>query len=103
MPELSEVKDELAKLVKRFESKTVGEWDEAATRKSLIDGFWEALGWDTDDPREVEVEKRTKMDDRTKRADYAFLEKGRAKFLVEAKQPSKKLTKDKDAIFQVKR
>jgi len=103
MPNLNTVKDDLAKLVKRFESKQKGEWDEAATRKSLIDGFWESLGWDTDDPREVEVEKRTEIDEHLKRADYAFLEKGRAKFLVEAKQPSKNLTRNRDAIFQVKR
>ncbi len=103
MPNLNTVKDKLAKLVKRFESKQKGEWDEAATRKSLIDGFWEALGWDTDDPREVEVEKRTEIDEHLKRADYAFLEKGRTKFLVEAKQPSKNLTRNRDAIFQVKR
>ncbi len=50
MNNLSATKDNLARLVKRFESKVLSEWDEASTRKSLIDGFGETLGWDTDDP-----------------------------------------------------
>ena len=102
MPELFAVKDELAVLVKRFESRNKTEWDEAGTRKSLIDGFWEALGWDTDDPQQVEVEKATKIEDHLRSADYAFLDKGRVRFMVEAKRPAKNLAKDRDAIFQTK-
>ncbi len=103
MAEVSILKDTLAKLAKRFESKHKNEWDEAGVRQSLLNPFWDALGWDTSDPGQVEVEKRTLIDEKTKRADYAFLLRGRAKFLSEAKQPTKNLANDKHAIFQLKR
>ncbi len=96
-------KDEISKLVKRYESKPKSEWDEAQIRNSLLNPFWRALGWDVNDPSQVEVEKRVYLPDHVKFADYAFLENKKIHFLVEAKSPAHDLIKDADAIFQMKR
>jgi hypothetical protein len=78
------------------------EFDEESTRISLINPFWEALGWDVRNPREVVHEKRVATRRGTKRADYCFNVRGRPAFVVEAKEAGKKLT-DPDAVFQAKR
>jgi len=93
----------IEKLVERYKSKPKSEWDEAQVRTSLINPFWQALGWQIDNPKQVEVEKRIHMSERTKFADYAFIEGKKIHFIVEAKSPAHNLMKDKDAIFQTKR
>ena len=94
-------KEILARLVRRFEQHR--DWDESQTKKSLIEPFWELLGWNIRDPDEVVLEKRVEMDAHLRRADYAFAVGGRILFLVEAKPPKRNLTKDREAIFQLKR
>jgi len=96
-------KNEILKLIERYEGKPKSEWDEAQVRTSLLNPFWRALGWEIDNPEQVEVEKRIHMTEHTKFADYAFMENKKTHFLVEAKSPAHNLIKDKDAIFQVKR
>ena len=94
-------KEILSRLVRRFEQHR--DWDESQTKKSLIEPFWELLGWNIRDPDEVVLEKRVEMDAHLRRADYAFAVGGRILFLVEAKPPKRNLTKDREAIFQLKR
>ena len=93
----------IQKLIERFDSKPKSQWDESQIRTSLLNPFWRALGWEIDDPNQVEVEKRVNMKDHLRRADYAFLDAGKVIFMVEAKSPAKKLLSDRDAIFQLKR
>ena len=97
----AEKKERLSRLLRRFEQHR--DWDESQTKKSLIEPFWELLGWNIRDPDEVVLEKRVEMDAHLRRADYAFAGGGRILFLVEAKPPKRNLTKDREAIFQLKR
>jgi len=90
------------KLIERYEGKPRSEWDEANTKRHLLEPFWELLGWDIENPNEVILEKKVREKEHTKNADYCFQHKGKELFLVEAKQPSKNLTSDKDAIYQIK-
>jgi len=113
MPELSKVKDELAKLVKKYraEPEKLGQ-NEARTRQYLIDPFWEALGWDMRNPDHVDVESNVQADQLdlsgeepagTKRADYTFLHSyNKTAFVVEAKKPKVSL-RDEKVINQLKR
>ncbi len=98
--------DSISRLVEVFEDVMRGrkalEFDEASTRASLIDPFWEALGWNVRDPREVVLEKRVPTRKGTKRADYCFNVRARPAFVVEAKHAGMKLT-DPDLVFQAKR
>jgi len=95
--------DVIEKLVERYKSKPKSQWDEAQIRNSLLNPFWKELGWDINDPAQVEVERRVNIREHIKFADYAFIDDGRTKFLVEAKSPAHNLIKDRDAIFQLKR
>ncbi|MDI6802927.1 MAG: TaqI-like C-terminal specificity domain-containing protein [Bacteroidota bacterium] len=74
--------------------------NEAETRLRFIDPFFEALGWDIRNPKEVRIESVLARTDST-RPDYRFLIDGKTKFFVEAKKPSVKLT-DPAPIFQAK-
>lgn len=73
----------LGELVARFSSGAVGflsrDYAEASVRRDFIDPFFTALGWDLKNERqlilnkrEVEIESRTIIDGRKKRADYLF-------------------------------
>ncbi|MBA4313027.1 MAG: restriction endonuclease subunit M, partial [Chlorobiaceae bacterium] len=74
--------------------------NEAETRLRFIDPFFEALGWEIRNPKEVRIESMLARSDST-RPDYRFLIDGKTKFFVEAKKPSVKLT-DPAPIFQAK-
>ena len=74
---------ELASLVARFSAGATGflarDYAEASVRQDFIDPFFTALGWDLKNERqlilnkrEVEIESRTLIDGRKKRADYLF-------------------------------
>jgi adenine-specific DNA-methyltransferase len=113
MNEISVLKDRLNDLVKVYESgkDTVFRHNEAQTRLSLIDPFWEALGWNIRNPDQVEVESALRHGElslgsdekeKGKRPDYRFLSKNRVAFVLEAKEPSKSL-RNKQYINQVKR
>jgi len=96
--------------VKEYRSKDT---KEAAIRQQFIDRFWEALGWDVGDTRQVGptqadviIEKNIETVEstglRNRRPDYLFRFGGFPRFIVEAKKPAVDIDADKDAIFQAK-
>jgi hypothetical protein len=81
---------------------------EAQLRDDFLNPFFRALGWDLENRagliqtrREVELESRTEVGGRQKRADYLFRSDGRDRFICEAKKPAE-LLHARDA-FQAKR
>jgi len=98
--------DSVKKLVEEFERLKGGppldSFDEAQLCTSYVEPFWEALGWNVRDPREVVKEKRVHLRASTKHADYCFQLKGKPQFILEAKDYRKRLD-DADFIFQTKR
>jgi len=96
--------------IKDYKSKDT---KEAAIRQQFIDRFWEALGWDVGDTRQlgptqadVIIEKNIETAEptglRNRRPDYLFRLGGFPRFIVEAKKPAVDLDEDKEAIFQTK-
>ena len=88
--------------------KDARKYDEAKVRAGFIDPFFEALGWEVKAgqrrvgrDREVIVEDRAGCGNR-RRPDYGFYLSGELKFYVEAKQPSRGLAGDLDAVYQLK-
>ncbi len=87
-------------------------YQEAEVRQDFLDGFFVALGWDVyhqqhPNPyeREVKIEKSVMVGDRGKRADYAFFTRPnflQARFMAEAKKPSRQLENPYDC-FQAMR
>ena len=98
MKNLTQTKDALAALAQRFRSHNYKSLNESQVRKSFIDEFWNILGWDTSDIRQVQVETRVG----TKKPDYRFLLNNKTAFFVEAKKPSEDLMKNTHHIFQAK-
>jgi hypothetical protein len=98
--------DSIKILVEEFERLKGGpapdSFDEAQLCTSYVEPFWEALGWNVRDPREVVKEKRVHLRASTKHADYCFQLKGKPQFILEAKDFRKRLD-DADFIFQTKR
>ncbi len=103
---------ELASLVARFSAGATGflarDYAEASVRQDFIDPFFTALGWDLKNERqlilnkrEVEIESRTLIDGRKKRADYLFRIEGTDRFVCEAKKPFETL--GSHYAFQAKR
>lgn len=94
---------ELNRLVEKFgqnlaELKGPG-YDEAKLRLEYLDPFFRALGWDMENragliqpKREVEIESRTTIGGRQKRADYLFRTEGRDRWVCEAKKPAEELS-----------
>lgn len=92
----------LRDLVARFSAGAAGflsrDYPEAAVRQDFLDPFFKALGWDLQNERqlilnrrEVEIESRTMIDGRKKRADYLFRTDGTDRFVCEAKKPAEDL------------
>ena len=103
---------ELTRLVARFSAGATGflarDYAEASVRQDFIDPFFTALGWDLKNERqlilnkrEVEIESRTLIDGRKKRADYLFRIDGTDRFVCEAKKPFETL--GSNHAFQAKR
>jgi hypothetical protein len=93
---------ELRRLVAKFERGltefTSSGYVEAQLRDDFLNPFFFALGWDlkNDDgliqsKREVEIESRTEIGGRQKRADYLFRTDGHDRFVCEAKKPAEEL------------
>ena len=112
-PSRSQARDEVERLVTDFsKNKTLykdpRKYDEAKVRAGFLDPFFGAFGWPVKEnqrrfgrDREVVIEDRAGLG-RSGRPDYGFYSAGELKFYVEAKQPSKNLADDPDAIFQLK-
>lgn len=83
-------------------------YSEARLRMDFLDPFFRALGWDIENKaglipqhREVEIESRTQVGSRQKRADYLFRTDRQDRFVCEAKKPAEEL--DARHAFQAKR
>ncbi len=81
---------------------------EAQLRDDFLNPFFRALGWDLENSagliqskREVEIESRTEIGGRQKRADYLFRTDGHDRFVCEAKKPAEEL--NSRYAFQAKR
>jgi hypothetical protein len=81
---------------------------EAQLRDDFLNPFFRALGWDLENSagliqpkREVEIESRTEIGGRQKRADYLFRTDGHDRFVCEAKKPAEEL--HSRYAFQTKR
>lgn len=81
---INQVKDQFSVLEKKFSDFDKNTLNESQTRLSFIDKFWNVLGWDVGDPRQVLVET---VDKRSKRPDYRFINNNKTLFFVEAKKP----------------
>ena len=103
---------ELARLVAQFEKNfkhyQSAAYDEASVRQEFLDPLFRALGWDVENKlgripqhREVEIESRTEIAGRQKRADYLFRTDRVDRFVCEAKKPAEKL--HAGYAFQAKR
>ncbi|MEI7903123.1 MAG: DNA methyltransferase [bacterium] len=97
--------DDFAAQIKVYKSTT---YDEANVRKDFLDPLFVALGWDFDNKarlipqhREVEIESRTEIEGRKKRADYLFRTDRLDRFVCEAKAPAENL--HAGHAFQAKR
>ncbi len=105
-------KAELARLVAQFEKNfkqyQSAAYDEASVRQEFLNPLFRALGWDVENKlgnipqhREVEIESRTEVSGRQKRADYLFRTDRQDRFVCEAKKPAEKL--HAGYAFQAKR
>src|ERR1039458_7101510 len=81
---------------------------EAQVRDDFLNPFFRSLGWDVENSagliqtkREVEIESRTEIGGRQKRADYLFRTDGHDRFICEAKKPAEEL--HSGSAFQAKR
>ena len=98
----------VAKFEKEFTAVTDPGYSEARLRQDYLDPFIRALGWDLENhaglvqqQREVEIESRTDVAGRAKRADYLFRTDTRDRFICEAKKP--RVTLGPRDAFQAKR
>src|SRR5512136_715244 len=103
---------ELSRLVETFGKNLAAyksaAYDEASLRQEFLNPFFRALGWDIENKaglipqhREVEIESRTQIGGRGKRADYLFRTHPTDRFICEAKGPAEEL--HAAAAFQAKR
>ena len=103
---------ELSRLVAKFERElqavTDPGYSEARLRQDYLDPLIRALGWDLENhaglvqsKREIEIESRTDIAGRAKRADYLFRTDGHDRLICEAKKPREEL--GPHAAFQAKR
>ena len=87
-------------------------YQEAHVRQHFLDKFFVALGWDVyhqeqSNPyeREVKIEQSVKVQGRGKRADYAFYTApnfAQARFMAEAKKPSRQLENAQDCFQAIR-
>ena len=103
---------ELKRLVETFDRNLraykSAAYDEASLRQEFLNPFFRALGWDVENTaglipqhREVEIESRTTIGGRQKRADYLFRTHPTDRFVCEAKKPAEDL--HAGYAFQAKR
>lgn len=104
-PELNRL---VAAFTRQFDELTSPGYAEAQLRDDFLNPFFRALGWDLENKaghiqseREVEIESRTDIAGKAKRADYLFRTDGNARFICEAKKPREVL--GPKYAFQAKR
>jgi len=99
---LAHFQTELGRLVEQFDRNLSHckskNFDEASLRNEYLNPFFRALGWDVENKagfipqhREVEIESRTEIAGRKKRADYLFRTDRVDRFVCEAKKPAEEL------------
>ncbi len=93
--ELSRLVEVFDKNLSSFKSR---DYDEASLRQEFLNPLFRALGWDIENQagripkhREVEIESRTSIGGRQKRADYLFRTDTHDRFVCEAKKPAETL------------
>jgi hypothetical protein len=103
--DLNRLVDQFGRNLKQYKSNV---YDEASLRQEFLDPFFRALGWDVENKaglipqhREVEIESRTNIAGRQKRADFLFRTDRQDRFICEAKKPVETL--DSRYAFQAKR
>jgi hypothetical protein len=94
MRELLEAIKRVCERIKRYENQL--RQNEMLTRYALVDPILRALGWDTEDPEQVEPEPRTE----TGRPDYALKHDGKPIVMVEAKPLRSDLEKARSEGFR---
>ena len=104
----AEISRLVAKFEKEFKAVTDPGYSEARLRQDYLDPLIRALGWDLENhagliqiKREIEIESRTDVAGRAKRADYLFRIDGHDRFICEAKKPREGL--GTRPAFQAKR
>lgn len=99
--------DVIKRLVDNFARMEAGavppDFDERQLQQSYLEPLLEALGWNTRDPTQVIVEKRVRVRDTVKFADYALLVGGKPQLVIETKDFRRNIDEDDDAVFQLKR
>jgi predicted type IV restriction endonuclease len=103
--ELARLADTVGKNLAAYKSPG---YDEASLRQEFLNPFFRALGWDVENTaglipqhRDVEIESRTQIGGRQKRADYLFRTHPTDRFVCEAKKPAEEL--HATYAFQAKR
>jgi hypothetical protein len=103
--ELGRLAEQFGRSIHHYKS---GVYDEASLRQEFLNPLFRALGWDMENKaglipqhREVEIESRTEIAGRKKRADYLFRTDRRDRFVCEAKKPAETL--DARYAYQAKR
>jgi hypothetical protein len=110
-PDFETFAAELDRLVKAFQRKLYEfvspDYDEAKLRVDFLNPLFQALGWDVENraglavhQREVEIESRTRVSGRKKRADFLFRVARQERFVTEAKKPGDGLVPA--SVFQAK-
>ena len=104
----------IADLVERFgfhrDAYLQGRKNETELRRSFLDPFFRALGWDVDNSagyseayKAVAHEDPIRIGGQTKFIDYAFRIGGQRRFLAEAKKPSVSIRDDPAPALQIRR
>jgi hypothetical protein len=103
--EINRLVEQFGRNISQYKSRV---YDEASLRQEFLDPLFRALGWDVENKaglipqhREVEIESRTEIAGRKKRADYLFRTDRQDRFICEAKKPIEDLTAP--YAFQAKR
>jgi hypothetical protein len=103
--ELDRLVEQFGRNINQYRS---NQYDEASLRQEFLNPLLRALGWDIENKaglipqhREVEIESRTEIAGRQKRADYLFRTDRRDRFICEAKKPAEVL--HSRYVFQAKR
>ncbi|MCU0445193.1 MAG: N-6 DNA methylase [Microscillaceae bacterium] len=110
---LIKIKILIEKFKKGYTSYKLPQYKEDRLRIDFIDPFWEALGWDVKNEKELpETYREVIYEDRvvfrtddnvtTKEPDYAFTVNGERKFFVEVKKPSVVIHDDPKPAIQVR-